>query len=58
MYLVAVELLFSHFAIDITEDSLFRREKDLHEIASQVIHRSRRRPGRDYVRAWQEIGVR
>lgn len=58
MYLVAVELLLSHFAIDVTEDPLFRREKDLHEIASQVIHRSGRRPGRNYVRTRQEIGVR
>jgi len=40
MYLVAVKLLLAHLAIDVAKDPLFRREKDLHEIASEMIHRS------------------
>lgn len=58
MYLVAIELLLAHLAINVAEDPLFRREEDLHKVAGQMIHRSRRRPGRNYVRTWQELGVR
>lgn len=58
MYLVAIELLLAHLAINVAEDPLFRRKEDLHEVAGQMIHWSGRRPGRDYVWTWQEISIR
>lgn len=58
VYLVVVKLLFAHFAVDVAEDALFCGEEDLHEVAGEVVHRSRGRPSGDDVWTGQEVCVR